>query len=90
MAGSPEAGSRVVSSTAVSARAAYRNASTDSMRGPNGGSAGSPAGSTAVPWRRVWMPVTVKGYSWRLARIRRTSSRATLPYPMSASFTERL
>ena len=42
-------------------------------------SPGRPAGSAAVPWRSVWMPVMRKGKSRRFARSRRPSARPTLP-----------
>ncbi len=86
IAGSPVAGLSVVSSTAISARAASRNSSMEAARGPNGGSSGRPPADTAVPWRSVWMPVTRNGNSARLCRSSRASARAAWPYPMSASF----
>src|ERR1017187_7889119 len=43
--------------------------------------------ATAVPCRRVWMPVMVNGNSRRFCRSRRARARPTLPYPMIASFT---
>jgi len=63
MAGSPAEGSSVVSSTAISARAASRKASIEGRRLPNAGLSERPAASMAVPWRRVWMPVMVNGNS---------------------------
>src|SRR5579862_5351237 len=60
MAGWPVTGLSVVSSTAISGRAASRNASIDLAAGPKRGASGKPCGSIAVPWRAVWIPLTAK------------------------------
>jgi hypothetical protein len=79
MAGSPVAGFRVVSSTAISACAVSRNSSMEAAAGPNTGSSGTPRADTTVPCRAVWMPVMRNGKLARCRRSSRASARATLP-----------